>query len=115
MPGWRNWVNASGLGPFGDVFRLAGSTPVPGILTTFDNWLLISEAFADCALDRERGSRAVIYLSSVPAKIKFRNVAMQMLSADVVKRPIDSALEQREGAFDRVTMRAVRLRVLALE
>ncbi len=34
---------------------------------------------------------------------------MELLAADVVERAVHSTLEQREGAFDRVAVRAVRL------
>jgi len=56
---------------------------------------------------------AVINLPIVPAKIKLGNVPMEMLAADVVERPVDAALEQRERRFDSVAMNPARTRVLA--
>ena len=44
-------------------------------------------------------------VAGVGAEIELCEVARQMRFADVVKRPVDAAFEQREMAFDRVGMR----------
>jgi hypothetical protein len=67
----------------------------------------IGQAFADDPLDRFRHTLAVADAKAgalVVAVIKFGEVALQMLLADVVIGADDPAFQDREIAFNRVGM-----------
>jgi hypothetical protein len=68
-----------------------------GTFGHFGHWCAVPQPLAFRLANRERGSLAVINFARIPAKIKLRNVAMQVLAADVVESSVDAALQQRES------------------
>lgn len=61
------------------------------------------------------GALAIVYMAIVPPKIELRNIAMQMLAADVVKRAVDAALQERKNRFSGVAVdETVITRIFAL-
>jgi hypothetical protein len=57
------------------------------------------------------GSRGVINEAIVVSEVKFAQIPMQMLAAHTVECAVDSALQEREDAFNSVAMRAIRQRI----
>jgi hypothetical protein len=56
---------------------------------------------------------AIINFARIPEEIKLRNVPMQVSSANVVESSVHAAFEKRESRFDRIAVRAIRVRVFA--
>jgi len=61
------------------------------------HWHLIVQALAFRALDGEVAALGVAQFSTVPAEIEFSAVAVHVLLAEVVERPLHAPLEQEKN------------------
>ncbi len=64
------------------------------------NWLFVSQTLSLRATNRQKRTLSIGDISGVVPKIKFAQIAMEMVLADVMIGANDSALEQAEKTFD---------------
>ena len=63
-------------------------------------WLAVQQPLANRTANRPLRPLAVVNVSCVPAERELIHVAVQVLLADAVKRPVQSALQEREETLD---------------
>ena len=66
--------------------------------------LLVQEPLPDGVPDCSLGPFAVVVFPVIPPEGELAGIAVQVLLADAVERPIEPALEQAHEAFGRVRM-----------
>src|SRR5205823_6443413 len=62
-------------------------------------WLPEGQALPLGSLDGEERPHTILDLAGVPAEVEFREVAVQVIRADVVERAVDPPLQEPEVAL----------------
>lgn len=70
--------------------------------------MTIGETLALRLRQRDNDPRTIVYLPIVPTELELVTVALKVLLAHAVERPVDPALEQGEQGFRLVRGRSVR-------